>query len=59
MRIVIGRGKHRKAFTINANDARHNRSAINGILGWAGVPERLHLRTNGATNERTVRRAPA
>jgi hypothetical protein len=59
MRIVIGRGTHRKAFTINSHDARHNRPSINAILGWAGVPEKLHLRTNGATNERTIRRAPA
>lgn len=59
MRIVIGRGTHRKDFVLNSNDARHNRPAINAVLSWGGLPDRLLLKTNGATNAPTVRRAPA
>lgn len=57
MRIVIGRGDSRKDFVLNSNDARHNRPAINAVLSWAGLPDRLLLKTNGATNATNVRRA--
>jgi hypothetical protein len=60
MRIVIGRGTHRKDFEINSHDARHNRPGINAVLAWGGLPDRLLLKTTGATkDERIIRRAPA